>query len=140
MFEISFAYYNAMRNQNRYEEIIISNIAYDLKSSDTLDKNQILFNGRVKLSPENRLAVETYPLLDFLIPRNLNFSEFWGAIQLKHYDIYLDHTKPNILKENELEICNYPIIKKGIYYNVYNTDLGVIFDFNKQVCDKGSNK
>lgn len=140
MFEISFAYYNAMRNQNRYEEIIISNIAYDLKLSDTLDKNQILFNGRVKLSPENRLAVETYPLLDFLIPRNLNFSEFWGAIQLKHYDIYLDHTKPNILKENELEICNYPIIKKGIYYNVYNTDLGVIFDINKQVCDKGSNK
>jgi hypothetical protein len=139
MFEISFAYYNAMRNQNRYEEIIISNIAYDLKSSDTIDKNQILFNGRVKLSPENRLAVETYPLLDLLIPRNLNFSEFWGAIQLKHYDIHLDYTKPNTLKENELEICNHPIIKKGIYYNIYDSDLGIIFDFNKKTCDNSSN-
>ncbi|MFM5384208.1 glucosyltransferase domain-containing protein [Aeromonas veronii] len=132
MYQFSYAYYNAMINQNRYEQIVISNISKSVDEFSSYGFNNVAINGRVKLSPENRLAVDVFPILDFLIPRTLNNVEFWSSIQLMHYDINMNY--PNHENIKSVSMCSFKKIRSGIYFNLYYTNKTLIFDFDKEYC------
>lgn len=132
MYQFSYAYYNAMLNQNRYEQIVVSNISNSIDEFGYYGFNNIAINGRVKLSPENRLAVDVFPILDFLIPRTLNNVEFWSSIQLMHYDINMNY--PNDENISSVRVCGLKKIRNGVYFNLYHTNKTLIFDFDKTEC------
>lgn len=134
MYEISYAYYNSLANQNRFEQVVISNISKDISEFNGSIHNEIALNGRVPLSPENKLSTSTFPILEFLIPRTLNNSEFWASIQLEHYGIKMDYTKGNFTDEKKNILCNTKPLNHGVYYNTLSYNSMLVIDFTKGEC------
>lgn len=134
MFEISYAYYNSLANQNRFEQVVISNISKDISEFNGSIHNQIALNGRVPLSPENKLSTSTFPIIKLLIPRTLNNSEFWASVQLEHYGIKMDYTKGNFTNDEKNILCNIKPLKPGVYYNTLSYNSMLIIDFTKGKC------
>ncbi|MDF7784027.1 glucosyltransferase domain-containing protein [Pantoea stewartii] len=137
MYEISYAYVNSLNNQNNFERSVISNISGELGLTGSNKENPtkyIFIKGRIPKSPENILSFESYPILQFLVPRTINNSDFWSGVEIRHYGMELSHDD-GLKKLTEGEnICNLLPTRKGPYYNSYIYNEILIIDFDKTIC------
>ena len=136
MLGAAFSYGNALENQEKYDNEVITTIISDLNSNNLANAKHISFIGMLPISPEGRLAIKKYPFLAHLIHPTINGRWSWGLRHIKHFDMKHDFNSGeyhSALKDN---LCVYTSITNGVVFNSYydRESDSVIYDFTKRSC------
>lgn len=81
---INYSYVNALQSQQEQERLIISQIADDLKAEPNVFED-IMIIGIEPFSDKGRIASNTFPVIQKLVPRVINNHWVWGYTLLRHH-------------------------------------------------------
>ncbi|MFW6808894.1 glucosyltransferase domain-containing protein, partial [Enterobacter hormaechei] len=130
-FMISYSYANAIKNQNIYESSVIDSMIADAFSFNNSKNGEIAINGRIALSPLNKILVQKEIVINRMIPKMMVDNSYWGGRLLLAKGFtkrIVSETKTAYIKEH---ICSFKKVKTSNYYDVFTYGSTVVFDFNK---------
>lgn len=81
---ICYAYSNTLKSQQEQEQEIISQVAKVI-TERKISSNHLAIIGREPISNKGRKAIETFPIIDSLVPRVINNRWIWGYTLFKHH-------------------------------------------------------
>lgn len=87
-FVICISYANALRFQERFDNILYTNISTDLLSLGFKDNDVLILHGIQKSAPEVKLVEKKFPLIGILVPKYIYNNWFWGYVKLERYGIH----------------------------------------------------
>lgn len=133
----SFAYANALDNQEKYENSVITTMISDINGNDFEKHEKIAFKGKMPISPEGRLAQKKYPLIGSLIQPSINNQWWWGYSQMTHFDLNLKLAPYEFLIGLKSNICKSKLIQHSNSYFLFQDteNKTIIFDFDKTHCN-----
>ncbi|MEG5919177.1 glucosyltransferase domain-containing protein [Enterobacter hormaechei] len=136
MLGAAFSYGNALDNQEKYDNEVITTIISDLNSNNLANAKHISFIGMLPISPEGRLAIKKYPFFAHLIHPTINGRWSWGLRHIKHFDMNHDFNSGDFHSALKDNLCVYTPITNGVVFNSYydRESDSVIYDFTKRSC------
>jgi len=137
MLGAAFSYGNALDNQEKFDNVVISTIISDLNNNGLANAKYISFVGRLPISPEGRVAINKYPFLMHLVHPTIDGRWSWGLRHIKHFDLKHDFNSSEYQASLKDIICNLQPITRGVVFNSYydkNSD-NVVYDFSKKKCE-----
>lgn len=132
----SYSYGNALNNQEKYENSVITTLISDINHYGLSNSRYITFNGVMPVSPVGRLAIKKYPFMSHLIHPTINNRWAWGVRQLQHFDVKMDFNSPEYQSSLKDSICKLQLMSESNSYKLYYdkfTDT-VVVDLNKSAC------
>lgn len=132
----AFAYANALDNQEKYENSIITTMISDINGNNFEKHEKIAFKGKMPMSPEGRLAEKKYPLIGSLIQPSINNQWWWGYSHMTHFDLNLKFASYEYHLGLKNNICKLKLTQASNSYNILSDteNKTLIFDFDKTVC------
>lgn len=136
MLGAAFSYGNALDNQEKYDNEVITTIISDLNTNNLANAKHISFLGMLPISPEGRIAITKYPFFAHLIHPTINGRWSWGLRHIKHFDIKHDFNSGEYHADLKQNLCGYTLMTNGIVFNSYydSKNDSVIYDFTKMSC------
>ncbi|WP_193130551.1 glucosyltransferase domain-containing protein [Enterobacter kobei] len=137
MLGAAFSYGNALDNQEKYDNEVITTIISDLNKNNLANAKHISFIGMLPISPEGRLAIKKYPFFAHLIHPTINGRWSWGLRHIKHFDMSHDFNSGEFHSALKDNLCEYTSITNGVIFNSYydKKSDSVIYDFTKRSCE-----
>lgn len=115
----SFIYGNALEYQKKYETFRRDLIVADLSDINYVTDEKVVtvqLKGDAGHSPVIENTINTYPIIKRLVPVMLRGNWTWGEAEL------FDNYGLNIVKGDDLDTENLPILKKTTYHSIYGNN------------------
>lgn len=128
-FIICASYSSALSHQNKFtDEVISLSFPYLSKNPDS----ELVIDG---IGPESRrlkLAMSSFPVIHYLVPKYLNNGWAWGVNYFKLYDM-INKDSWIVGKQREKVIsekCSYNVVERNKFFTLRNKGNVFIIDFN----------
>lgn len=121
----TFAYGNALNEQNEYEQRFEQMILNDINSSfpDKADF-RISVNGTCGYSPIVEHVVSLYPIMGRLVPMMFNGSWWWSGFHLAYYNGF-----EKLPEDYGYSLDDMDLVCTRMLYNIYSKDMDIIVCF-----------
>ncbi|MFV9372369.1 glucosyltransferase domain-containing protein [Raoultella ornithinolytica] len=131
---LSYAYGNAIREQDKIDEDLIS----EIKSSTSdypYNSMYIVFNGSPMKSAVFDNTVKNYPLIKYLVVDYFS-NWYWPfrKMMINGYRQLYPSKQSGIVKESLSKVCDFTVSKKNQDFNILIKDNVIIIDFDKVKC------
>lgn len=135
---LSYSYANSLNNQEKYENAIITLIISDVNNNKLASEDKLAFLGKMPISPEGRLAIKKYPVIQYLIQPTINNQWIWGHEQMQHFDIKQEFQSYEYHQSLKKNVCDYRLISKSNNYDMYMDDIHhtIVINFSKEICGR----
>lgn len=133
MITVSYAYGNALKNQARFEDYVITTLLHELDSKDLNGVREVYVNGRMPYAPSSMMNNRKFPIIGKLLPVAMNGSWIWGLRKLDHYRSGLTYISPEGF-DADFFACSANIKKDNTLFDIYRTGERAVISFKKITC------
>lgn len=122
-FTYTYAFANAINNQNEYDKYIVYHVVHDLETINADgDFNSFSFIGKAPRSKRTQIFTEKYPMTSGLVPRYFNNDGWRGGAYVLHYlqdDLELESITD---ADSDFVSSQEPVLKNSLYSCYTNGD------------------
>lgn len=122
-FAFAFTLGNAVAEQDRYTQVRLEAVIFDLNSMDAFysqEQKHIQLKGSVPLSPVIRNMPQNYQMLNRMIRKYFGGSDYWQEYYFFHYfdlqNVVQDDTPAS--PDEDLTAADLPVVKDTMYHTI----------------------
>jgi hypothetical protein len=121
-FGVSYTYANALRAQERYDDLITSAIVHDIQEvAPSGEVWTFAISGWTSRSPQVDLALAKYPALERLVFSVMYQESYWAAARFRTFGLWVGPAPLSETEKREI-ICKATPRKRNAVYDLYLVD------------------
>ncbi len=127
-FAFGFTYGNALAEQDRYTQLRMQAVIYDLNDLDILCSDQmktIQLAGDIGKSPVIKHMPQNYQILNRLVPNTFGDSWYWSKYYFYHYFEW-----KNVKQDASVDLTKWelPVLKNTMYHTIRGNEEFVLIE------------